>query len=383
MLNVLYIGPNDSEWAQQNRPVSLAAAKWARGFLTGLNRCCRLTALCHTYEVPWPKGRVFWRGDDPQLHPTDWAHETVAYPVLKGVRALWFRHAYSRAARRIVREKGIDVVLFYNCYEPWQRAVMRDLKAAFGDRVKIVPVILDGDDPRKDDWGWLRDAARFSDAFVPLSWWVYEHITKQTGRPAYHFDGGADGWCGMPPRAVQKEKTLVHTGSLDQWRGLDFMRAVVRFYDRSNVKFVLCGKETEMAVRETFGANPRVEVAGFLDEGAMRTLCNAADVLLNVRSPSHPDNILNYPSKLPHYLSFGRPVVSTRLASLAPEYAEVVRFPAADTPEAYCRILDDVLAQNDTARQATYQRMRTWFETHKRWDTQTAALAAWLEGLVK
>lgn len=157
------------------------------------------------------------------------------------------------------------------------------------------------------------------------------------------------------------------------------MRAVVRLYDRPNVKFVLCGKETEMALREAFGANPRVEVAGFLEESAMRTLCNATDALLNVRSPSHPDNILNYPSKLPH----GRPVVSTRLASLTPEYAEVVRFPADDTPEAYCRVLDDVLAQDDTVRRATYQRMQTWFETHKRWDTQTAALVDWLEGLVK
>ena len=383
MLNVLYIGPNDSEWAQMNRPVNLAAAKWARGFLTGLNRCCRLTALCHTYEVPWPKGRVLWRGDDPRLHPTAWVHETISYPVLKGARALWFRYAYSRAARRIVREKKIDVVLLYNCYEPWQRAVMRDLKTAFGDRVKVVPVLLDGDDPRKDDWGWLRDAARFADAFVPLSWWVHTHLPERTGRPSYHFDGGADDWCGTPPAPVRTEKTLVHTGSLDQWRGLDFMHAVVRIYNRPNVKFVLCGKEMEGAPREAFRADPRVELAGFLDERALRTLCNAADALLNVRSPTHPDNILNYPSKLPHYLSFGRPVVSTRLASLAPDYAEVVQFPADDTPEAYCRVLDAVLAQGEAARQAAYGRMRTWFEAHKRWDVQTAALANWLEELVK
>lgn len=379
MLNVLYIGPNDSEWAQMNRPVSLAAAKWARGFLMGMNRVCHLTALCHTYEVAWPKGRVFWRGYDARLYPPDWAHVAIAYPVLKGVREKWFRYAYSRAARRIVRDRQIDVILFYNCYEPWQRAVMRDLKTSFGERVKIVPIILDGDDPRKDNWGWLKDAAHFADAFVPLSWWVHSHITERTGRPSYHFDGGAEAWCGVPPATVSSQRTLVHTGSLDQWRGLDFMRAVVRQYNRPDVKFLFCGKSLGKSQRAIFGESPGVELTGFVDEATLRKICNSADVLLNVRNPTHPDNILNYPSKLPHYLSFGRPVVSTRLASLSPMYDDVVHFSADDTPESYCRTLDEVLALDDAARQAEYGRMRDWFLSHKRWDAQTAALAKWLE----
>ena len=392
MLNILYIGPNDSEWAQMNRPVSLAGAKWARGFLTALSKVANVTALTHTYEIAWPKGKVFWRGYDKRLYPDGWDCVAVTYPVLKFVREWWWRFAYSAKAKKIIREKNIDVVLIYNCYESWQVPVLRAIKTAFSD-VKIIPIILDGDDPRKDNWGWMKRAAAYSDAFVALSWWVYQNIPANTGKPAYHFDGGAEGWrgnkedgsaaaeamadkCGM-----REEKVLVHTGALDQWRGLDFMAKVVDIITRKrdNVKFVFCGKSSEKAIRSKFGDNPKVELRGFVSEAEMGEICNSADVLLNVRDPNHPDNILNYPSKLPHYLSFGRPIVSTRLQSLSPEYEDVVHYPENATVEAYVEKIEEVLGMDAVAKCNEYAKINEWFISHKTWDLIVKDLVRWLE----
>ena len=386
-MNILYIGPNDSEWAQMNRPVSLAAAKWSRGFLTALSKRCRLTALTHTYEVAWPKGRVLWRGYDPRLYNEGWDCVPVSYPVLKFVREVWFRHAYSAKARRIVAERDIDVVLLYNCDEPWNHAVMRDIKASCGDNVKVVPIILDGDDPRKDGWGWVREAAKSADAFVALSWWVHSHLTEQTSLPSFHFDGGADGWRGEPPSASadteRRPFLLAHTGALDQWRGLDMMVGVVKRLTarRKDVKFVFCGKSTAAKLREVFGGNPQVELPGFVSEAEMGRICNAADVLLNVRDPNHPDNILNYPSKLPHYLSFGRPIVSTRLKSLSPDYDEVVEFAVDDTVGSYVEKVEEVLSWSLSRRIEAYDRIKGWFLRRKSWDVMTDGLVKWLEGV--
>ncbi len=377
MLNVLYIGPNCSEWAEKNRPVSVAASRWARGFLTALSKCVHLLALTHSNEVAWPKGKVFWRGYDERLYPNDWECVAVSYPVLKYLREYWWRWAYARKVKRILRERKIDVALFYNCCESWQVGVMKTIKEV-APQVKIYPVILDGDDPRKDNWGWMKKAARYADGFIPMSWWVYKNCP--CGLLMYHFDGGSDGWNGVPPvSSISPINTLVHTGSLDQWRGLDFMIDVVKRLSDENIRFVMTGKSTARQLAEIFGANPRVVLPGFVDESEMVRICNSADVLLNVRNPIHPDNILNYPSKLPHYLSFGRPVVSTRLQSLAPNYNEVLHFPEDDSVEKYVETVKHVLTMTQDDKQKEYEKIQSWFNQNKQWDLMVGSLVDWLE----
>lgn len=379
MLNILYIGPNESEWAQDHCPGSLAAAKWSRSFQAALAKVCNLITLSHTYMFPWPKGAKLWVGYDKRYYPQEWECVSVQYPAVRGLREWWWKKAYARKARKIVTERKIDAVLIYNCYESWQVPVLREIKKANPD-VKVFPIILDGDDPRKDDWVWMKRAAEWSDGFIPLSWWIHENIPNKLGKPSYHMDGGAEGWCGEAPKARASEKpfTLVHTGALDQWRGLDFMIEVVERYAKDGVKFVFCGKSSERVLHERFGDNPFVELPGFVSEDEMNRICNEADVLLNVRNPKHPDNILNYPSKLPHYLSFGRPVVSTRLQSLSPDYNEVVRFANDDTVDSYIRELDSLRTLSVDDLKAEYDRIKTWFETHKRWAVLAKGVISWI-----
>lgn len=379
-MNILYIGPNESEWAQDHCPGSLAAAKWSRGFQTALSKVCKLITLSHTYMYPWPKGKKLWVGYDARYYPEGWECVSVQYPAVRGLREWWWKKAYAAKAKKIMRERPIDAVLIYNCYESWQVPVLKEIKRA-NPKVKIFPIVLDGDDPRKDDWGWMRKAAEFSDGFIPLSWWIHENIPMKLNKPSYHMDGGADGWCGGEPKARQDDKpfTLVHTGALDQWRGLDFMVEVVKRYAKPGVKFVFCGKSCAKVLREEFGNHPQIELPGFVSEEEMNRICNEADVLLNVRDPKHPDNILNYPSKLPHYLSFGRPVVSTRLQSLSPDYAEVVRFAKDDSVEAYLACLEEVRSMTDADCLKEYNRIKQWFEVKKRWDILAEGVAKWIE----
>ena len=387
MLNILYIGPNDSEWAQMNRPVSLAAAKWARGFLGALSKVANVTALTHTYEIAWPKGKVFWRGYDKRLYNEGVECVSISYPVVKFIREFWLRHAYSRKARQIIFSKRIDVVLLYNCDE-WLAKVIRSIRV-FSPEVKIIPFILDGNDPRKDDWKWIKEAARYSDAMVALSWWVYENIPVKAGCIAYHFDGGADCWRGVKPLPTRESNDtrpfrLVHTGALDKWRGLDIMIDIVNrmAQRRKDVKFIFCGKSSAKVLESVFRGNPQIELPGFLTEKDMVSLCNSADILLNVRDPENPDNILNYPSKLPHYLSFGRPIVSTRLKSLSPEYDDVVCFPSdgKDDPiEAFLEKIDEVLAWGGNRRICEYNKIHRWFEQRKTWNIMVSNLIQWIE----
>ncbi len=379
-MNILYVGPNNSEWAQYNRPVSLAAAKWSRGFLSALSRVSHLTVVTHSHEHIWPHGGVFWRGYDKRLYPDAWECVAISYPSLFKIRELWLNLAYPRAVGEVLNNRRIDVALLYNCHIPY---MLQSLKELHARGVPCYPIILDGDDPRKDNWKWIKRAAEYSTGFIPLSWWIYENLPKHiTGKRMYHMDGGADEWRGVFPRRGlgNRNYKLVHTGALDQWRGLDFMVKLVKQMTslRKDIKFILCGKSSEKELKDIFSCNPYVELPGFVTEDEMVQICNSADVLLNVRNPAHPDNVLNYPSKLPHYLSFGRPIVSTRLLSLSPDYGEVVNFPEDDTIEAYIAKVNEVLTWDYGRREKAYKSIKEWFLRRKCWDVLAKGLVEWL-----
>ena len=378
-MNVLFIGPCSSEWALVNRPVSLAATKWTAGLLKALQKNCHVQVLTHSFENTWPKGKTLWCKADAKLFP-NWIECTgISYPPVKYIREYWLERQYSSKAEDVIKKSHIDVVLFYNCYFPWQVGIMRHIKQVFGNAIKVIPIILDGDDPRKDDWQWIKRAARWSDGIAMMSWWVYENCPCKL--PLLHFDGGSDGWNGTFPESMNPKVRLVHTGSLDQWRGFDFMIDVVDYFRGKDIEFVFCGKTSAKALEKEFHDCSNVRLLGMVEESRLTEICSSADVLLNVRDPNHPDNILNYPSKLPHYLSFGRPVVSTRLQSLGPEYAEVVNYPEDDTVQSYCKKVEEVLAWGLERKQVEYRKIKTWFDTHKRWNMLADTMVEWLTSL--
>lgn len=377
-MNILYIGPNSSEWAMMNRPVSPAAVKWAHGLLSGLAKVCKITALTHTHEHQWPKGRVFWRGFDARLYPSEWDCVAISYPCLRWVREWWWRFVYPREAIQIIRARRIDAVILYNCNEPHEWTAMRAIKKTFGDAVKVFPIILDGDDPRKDDWGWLRRAAQYSDGMIVLSWWIYKNSPLRL--PLYHLDGGADEWRGVPPsgKCGHAFQTLVYTGLLDEWHGLDFLVEVIRQDKNPAHRYVLCGRDVGGDLAKTFRHDARVVVRGFVSESELNGICNSADVLLNIRSPNHPDNILNYPSKIPQYLSFGRPVVSVPLQSVSPAHDSVIQFAADASVGAFVAKMQEVLAWDANRRADEFRRICRWFEANKKWDVLASGLVEWL-----
>ncbi len=386
-MNILYIGPNQSEWADAHCPGSLAAARWSRGLLKGLSKVCNVTVLTHTYYYSWPKGSKLWSGRDDRLYPTEWDCEVVSYPVFRYVREWWWRHEYARLALKILHRKDIDAILTYNCYEPWMVSVLQTIKEKHPD-IKIIPIVLDGDDPRKDDWGWMKRAATCADAFVVLSWWMYCNVRQNVGKPVYHLDGGADEWQGVSPNAHGKAITLVHTGELDRWRGLDFMIEVIEqtLARRKDVRFVFCGRVGIDAVRKRFGNSQQVELLGFVDKDELREVCRNATVFLNVRDVFQPDNILNYPSKLAQYLSYGRPVVSVRLQSLAPDYDEVVNFVTADCESGlvhgFVETVESVLSWDEKRYEKEYYKIKDWFAVRKSWDVLARGLVGWLERMI-
>jgi len=382
-MKVLWCGPFLSDAALKGKRVAdLAASKWSRGLLRGLEKQgCEIRVIDHCPEQRWPRGNVFWQ-DAPERFFLDWYPcEKVSYCNVAGLKGRWLDWAYARAARRILKSWIPDVVLCYNSLHPFNVVVMSE---AAKNRVKSVPIILDGNDPRKDNWKKLLNDNRFANGVVFLSYWMYMNYPDRSIQ-LLHMDGGADAFRGDAVKngggGGRKYFNLVHTGALDHWRGLDFMKDVVRLCRRQDVRFVFCGKCDNVKMWAEFGNDPRVEIKGFLSDVEVDAICRDADVFLNVRDPKIGENILNYPSKVPQYLSWGKPVISTWIDSFSPDYREVLCVDDDNSAEGFVNKLDEVLDWGIAAKREHFAKVKAWYESHKTWRMQAERVKTFIEGI--
>ena len=384
-LKVLWCGPFFSDFALTEKIAPKPSeSKWSRGLLRGLlKNGCEIHVISHCPEQRWPIGKVFWQNNNKKWFLDWYPCERVGYLNAWGIKEHWLDWQYARAARRLFHEWRPDVVLCYNSLHSFNVAVM---KVAHVQGIKCVPIILDGDDPRRDSWKKLLRDNKFADGVVFLSWWMYKNYPMQN-MPLLHMDGGADDFKGVLSSMTDdhplttKQYTLVHTGALDYWRGLNFMKDVVRVCKRQDVRFVFCGKCDKKKMWEEFGNDPRVDVRGFLSNDEVDKICRTADILLSVREPKVGDNVVNYPSKIPQYLSWGKPIVSTWVPSFSPEYREVLEIPNNDTPIAFVQKIDEVLGWGDDEKTEKFKTIKDWFEKRKSWVNQVRRLIEFIHSI--
>lgn len=378
-MRILYCGPFISECAlSEKRAVNQAAAKWSRELLQALSQIADVDVISHCPEQRWPAGKVFWQNNDKRWFNDFLSCERIAYPNVVGIKDAYLSIAYRRAVRRLVKQNKYDALICYNTLHPYHVAAMKEARR-YG--IKCVPIILDGDDPRRDDWGWIKRSVSPADGIVFLSWWMKENFPNKD-IPLLHMDGGAQEFQGESlSKNTEKTFTIVHTGALDYWRGLNFMKEVVKLCKRQDVRFVFCGKCDVQQRWAEFNNDPRVEIKGFLPDDEVNRICRTADILLSVREPKVGDNVVNYPSKIPQYLSWGKPIVSTWVPSFSSEYREVLEIPNNDTPIAFVQKIDEVLGWGYDEKVEKFKIIKGWFENRKSWANQVRRLIEFIHSI--
>lgn len=121
-----------------------------------------------------------------------------------------------------------------------------------------------------------------------------------------------------PNQSCEMPFTIVYAGGLSRAYGVDrLIDAVLRFDSRTSIRLKLYGRgDQEARIRELAAKDYRFIYGGFVDtETLMPELC-AADILINPRPTSEDFAAQSFPSKLIEYLATGRPVLTTRIASI-------------------------------------------------------------------
>ena len=352
---------------KENRVVDLAAEKWTRGFLGALrDKGIKITVLSHSPAQLWPRGNVFWQSSDKELFLSEDECIPIGYPNLPFIREKYLANMYAKSAKEIFHRKRIDAVICYNLY-----CFGSMMKLAHKWGVPVFPIILDADDPHVDNWEKLTYDTRNATGLAFLSWWAIQNFPNARKVPLLHLDGGCDKWNGGAkyiPHKYGEPYRFVYTGSLDKCRGVNLLSEIVKKSTRKDIRFILCGNKFDKTrIWEQFGCDSRVDVRGLVSEKELMSICQSADVFLNMRNPKMGANLMNYPSKIPHYMSFGKPVISTWIDSFFPDYRSVLRVPKGDSADAFITEIEDVLSSYESQGEHCFNEIKEWFEKRMLW----------------
>ena len=377
-MKILWLGALHSDHALATRKApNQAAAKWTRGLIRGLIADgAEVIGLTHCHEQVWPLGELL--PGNALDYDAGMKLTGCRYVNVMGIREWTLGICYSRKMKQLIRSQKIDAVVVYNVMDSYHVKAMRVAKRL---GIPCFPIILDGLDPRRDQWKWVLDGTRDADGVVFLSDWMVKNYPGNL--PVLHMDGGCSAWYGDEAEAKTENNLIVYSGGLDHWRGLDFLVDVIRRVTSPQCRFVICGKCDRKDIRRRMGNDPRVDVKGFVSDAELHDLCLRATLFLNTRDPANRDNILNFPSKIPNYLAYGKPVVSTWIDSLSEDYRKVLQVVDSNEGVAFAAEVEKVLSWSETQRKCHAAVVKEWFLRTRLWTVQAQRCLDWMGSVVK
>lgn len=323
-----------------------ATIRWQSTYVDALLKAGALvTWIGHQPHRTWPWGPT-WVGesDDATLK----RHLSVPYLNVSPFRTQSLNKGYRQRVRKAAREIKADALVSYNA-DPWSRSAAQ---AASEEGVPWFPIILDFLDPGPDEWGALKAAVSGARGVAFVSAWAFENAPLPN---KFYLPGAVVQRATSPkPQQHGQERMILYAGSRAAAGGVDRLLAAFSLLQTPNVRLIMTGpgrgyhKDLWAQTQKLSG----VIDLGVVSEAELEALARRADVLVNPRPVSSHDSCMNFPSKLLDYLSYGRPVVSTRAVGLGPFYDEGLIFSESDQPRHIAAAIDHVLSFDDadTAR---------------------------------
>lgn len=123
------------------------------------------------------------------------------------------------------------------------------------------------------------------------------------------------------------QRTILYAGGLTSAYGVDSLIEAVKSIDSPDVRLVLYGRGDQQAnIADLASRDARFRYGGYVGDDELVPALLAADVLVNPRPAAKRFAVLSFPSKLIEYLATGRPVLSTRIASIPASLAPYFNF---------------------------------------------------------
>ncbi len=350
-----------------------SATHWISGLLNGLiDNKVKVTTFSPIWDAMFPKGFLF-PGNKKDLD-SRFDSKLIKYINIKYIRDIHIsNNIYSEIEKEITKGNIPDVIINYNLYNRYANPAKR-IKKKY-PYIKWVNLILDADDPRNDNWDFVKRKTSGSDASVLLSWWAYQNapIDKKL-----HLDSG---WTGsLPPNKIHSEKIFLYAGKMLDDGSFKGLIETIEMIDDKSVFFDFYGKGTNHDLIKLSKENPNVRIRGFVTDEELDIACSQATAFLSPRDETNQENIMIFPSKILVYLKYKKPIISPILLGIAPEYNNVLLTTPHNTPKEWNDLINRIITNVDDIIEKTKTKTEELLE-HKKWSSQTKRLITFISEL--
>ena len=308
-MKILFIGPIVENCdVSGSEAVSPAANQWQLDLIEGLvENGVEVSVLSYLPERAWPKGRLYVQ-NKPFIDPTC-SFTYVGYANIPVVRFSILRYKFIRALQSICNndDSRPDFLITYNATEP-NCGVGHYFQEKYNG--KWISIIADGYSQGKPD----------SEIFLS-----YGYFRKSQLFHKLHLDGA--------PPVFQGEKVLqparkiiIYSGSLDIWTGIENFVKQFSELNLSEFELHIYGKGQNSEIARIADNNQNISLKGFVPSVELSNASKKAFAFVNPRPTHLPGVENNFPSKILQYISFGKPILSTKTKGISPLYDELLNY---------------------------------------------------------
>jgi glycosyltransferase involved in cell wall biosynthesis len=336
-----------------------SASQWIKGFLKGIeDNAVEVEAYAPIWDSYFPKGKLF-----PGLHKfldSSLNQTIVRYLNFPFLRKYSVAKALSSKIKNSIRKKGKPLaILNYNTYPHYCQA-LQSVVAKYPD-VLWINVVLDLDDPDVDDWSKFRKDTKGSQGAIFLSWWGFQNSPLKYN---LHMDCG---WSGnLPIYEIPEKKIFIYAGKMADYGGINVLVDVIKKIDNPEIIFKFYGKGSNSKLIELAENDTRVKLGGFVTDEELNKVCEKAFAFLSPRDNSHQGTKMIFPSKILFYLKYQKPVISSMLLGMSPDYKNVLIEPIDDSVVAWKKQIEIVSKYKSRdmleikQKTSTLLAMKTW-----------------------
>lgn len=365
----------DAATVQAYPTISAAANFWQSGFVHALHAAGHtLQMVGYPVEQAWPLGRLFVRSNTAHLIE-GFDGRVSGYLNIPWLRGILQTAQIKNDTKDILQSstKFPDYAVVFSCLNHSTEETPSIRLAKYLQKHRQIPwicIVADGATPPG------------ADAYIFLAWSSFSKAQTEAV-PAIHLDGGIPVVPQATPQVLSSEvwraipKQLMYMGALTEHGGVDqLVRAFSRIH-HPDVELLICGRGENEKLHQMAARDNRITIKGFVPETELNRLAQEAFAFVNPRPTLFAPNRLNYPSKLLHYLAFGKPIVSTFTEGLSPDYSHVLMKVADESDDSLAHAIENCL----NLSQEQYVQMQATIATfaHSRsWKHQIQRLSEWL-----
>jgi glycosyltransferase involved in cell wall biosynthesis len=366
---ILFLGTVFNEEAVLNiEAISPAGNKWQTKFISSIQKNEKIDIICigHRPERAFPRGKLLV-GSSSKYNLSSMQQILVPYLNLLFLRNFMINFLLIFQCTWLIIKRGKPAyILTYNIYH------YNFLLALYCKYVYLLKWIYILADPVSDKTGKYHILNKLADAHIYLSYGMYNESKKSK---KIHIDGGIDIRNNLSYKS--QEDYILYTGRISEHNGIELLLDSMKFL-KKNTLLKICGKghnhKLIMAVKE----NDNIKYLGIVSEKELDDLIRNATILINPRLIKDKTNNAVFPSKLLEYISYKKPIISTKTYGISDEYKGVIEFIHSDDPIVLANKIDEVLLWDLVTKEKRERDIEEFIISKKNWSILAERFTKWI-----